>query len=228
MNNIVHTIAFVTYGYDDGLINTLSSLVRSCVDYLEEPFEDVIIINNNSYAIYEGDLQRESNAYFQIEVQDNLLNQGLARSWNQCIRLCKGDNLLICNDDLEFKEDWHETIRKKKHSGRKWIGHPSCFYFDKRLIKEVGWFEERMTFGGFEDDDYRIRMQQANIKFFEEKGLLAHNIKAGKIGTRKGRYIFDDKNYNKHIFKSKWKKTKNGYVRNPGWNELNWYPMDQI
>ena len=240
MNCINYTAAFVTYRYNEGLVETVNSFFKfTPEEYLSN---QIIIINNyddgldlHKFEIFELGWVREEvfDTYYEnidVRLINNYKNQGVARSWNQCIRFANNKNVLICNDDLKFEQGWFNKIVKlRNENDYEWIGHPSCYMFNKNLLKSVGYYDERFTEGGWEDDDYRIRMQQANVKFFEEKGLLAFNIKAGKIGTRPERYIFDNRNYNKFIFEKKWQKVGKVFIRNKGWKEeINWYPKDNI
>ena len=68
-----------------------------------------------------------------------------------------------------------------------------CFGFKKELIRQIGGFDETFVGGGWEDTDFRLRLYQANLPFYE---------------TREIPYLYKKStwDYDKvvHIFYSKW------------------------
>jgi nucleoside-diphosphate-sugar epimerase len=46
-----------------------------------------------------------------------------------------------------------------------------CFGFRKELIRRIGFFDERFLIGGWEDDDFYIRLHEANISYYEDESI---------------------------------------------------------
>jgi GT2 family glycosyltransferase len=49
-----------------------------------------------------------------------------------------------------------------------------CFGFKKNLIRKIGFFDERFLVGGWEDNDFIIRLKEANIAYYEDESIEYH------------------------------------------------------
>lgn len=74
------------------------------------------------------------------------------------------------------------------------------FGFRKELIRRVGFFDESFLQGGWADDDYQVRLLEADIAYYEEESVPYF---AGKS--------LWDQSFTPQIFKDKWK-IENGYI----------------
>lgn len=93
-------------------------------------------------------------------------NMGVAASWNFFLQNVPED-IIICNDDLEFYEDTLEVL--VAHYDPNFIIYPggnpssnsfSCFLIPRHIIDEIGMFDETLSprYAYFEDNDYHYRM----------------------------------------------------------------------
>jgi hypothetical protein len=91
----------------------------------------------------------------------------LPQLWNECIIRSATDWVLVCNDDAEFKPGWYEYLTNKIAEGKHLqinLLHYGGFCIHKRMIVKNGWFDEFFTGGGFEDNDWQLRLFEAGLK----------------------------------------------------------------
>lgn len=96
----------------------------------------------------------------------NRYKSGLAQLWNQCIYAAPTDWVLVCNDDGVFQNGWLEWLLKQIGSGQFLqvnIMHYGGFCINKRMILRNGWFDERFMGGGFEDNDWQLRIYEGGL-----------------------------------------------------------------
>lgn len=81
--------------------------------------------------------------------------------------------------------------------------------FSKQLIRKIGWFDERFYGGGYEDDDFVLRLRLANLAYYEseesnyDKSWLSPLRPEGGEGCKKSG----------PFFQLKWKTTSNEIKR---------------
>ena len=75
-----------------------------------------------------------------------------------------------------------------------------CFMFKRKLIDEIGYFDERFTPGNFEDDDYCLRAMEAGYRnmiacdvFIHHHGSQSHDPKTFKALLDTNQVKFDEK-----------------------------------
>lgn len=49
-----------------------------------------------------------------------------------------------------------------------------CFGFKKELVRRIGFFDERYLRGGWEDNDFYLRLQEADIAYYEDESIEYH------------------------------------------------------
>ena len=77
-----------------------------------------------------------------------------------------------------------------------------CFGFLKELFRRVGFFDERFVGGWYEDDDFCVRLKEANIAYYEDESVEYHIANS----------TWDhSKTY--QVFTSKWKKCGYNLIR---------------
>lgn len=137
--------------------------------------------------------------------------QGLSKLWNQILINATNNNVFIINDDILFYPSIYEKINLSGILNEKIAtinGSFSHFLMNKSVIKEVGWFDERLIEIGGEDDDYHVRLTMNNIelKNYSLKGLsnfkpkLKINSYGNKVYDQAGGYS----NFNTLFLLKKW------------------------
>jgi len=89
------------------------------------------------------------------------IHQPIARCWNWLALMSFSPAILILNDDIKvnllFRKDFEKIFTENQDFfviNSSW----SHFLISKNIIKEIGWFEERLLGSGDEDGDYIARM----------------------------------------------------------------------
>jgi len=89
------SIVYVTCNRQNELLNS----IKSCLDYIKEKFEIIVIDNNSTDDT--GKIVKEASEILKFDLLyiKNNQNQGVAKSRNQGYRLAKGDILFYLDDD---------------------------------------------------------------------------------------------------------------------------------
>jgi glycosyltransferase involved in cell wall biosynthesis len=138
-------------------------------------------------------------------------NQSLSKCWNQLVILSNTDGILILNDDTQVTDLFRQEMESKLNGlnfsviNNSW----SHFFISKNIVKNVGWFDERLIGVGFEDIDYALRMGSSSIEVTNTECLGINNYVANQDnpGWQK---VSDKMNSNKYsqsnmeFFKEKW------------------------
>ncbi len=113
-------------------------------------------------------------------------NKGVAPSWNDGLRIARGDYIVVLNDDTEVCADWLEKMsgvfendRSKKIAvvgpavehlpndsnmpAYQWFPG-SCFMISRKTIKRVGYFDEQFAPFFFEETDYWTKIMQCGYQ----------------------------------------------------------------
>jgi len=148
--------------------------------------------------------------YKNMRYVTNEEHQPLSKGWNWLFLLAKADNVLVLNDDVKitplFRYSFEKQLRRFDHFIIN--GSWSHFLFSKKIIKKVGWFDERFPGVGQEDGDYSFRMIINGLKprFVKCDGItnyVADQVDAGWANKSKktdGKYSL----VNKEFMKKKW------------------------
>jgi hypothetical protein len=246
------SIGIVTYlgrfeTYFKPLIKKLHSLF---------PDFDIIVFINGHYDTvrqikYLQDITWFLRNYPNIRYITNLEHQALARGLNWLILMSKSGKVLILNDDVSFKLEFRHNLMNLRGVPEIFTlnGSWSHFVVSKEIIRQVGWFEERLLGIGFEDADYICRLSMEGIPLGDIaiQGLLNfvapqpdagwHNLSEVMLG----KYA----RLNQEVFLQKWWHSAHGPVPGKGsfkvrYHDLEWtsalkedleempeyYPMD--
>ncbi|NCA17327.1 MAG: glycosyltransferase, partial [Betaproteobacteria bacterium] len=109
-------------------------------------------------------------------------NLGCAGSWNAGLKAFFDEGFewaIISNDDIEFKEGSIDAFRKAMEAGADLAYSPSeslaCFAIHRRVIDEVGWFDENFWPAYHEDEDFVHRMRIVGRRIVPAEGVeLSH------------------------------------------------------
>lgn len=122
--------------------------------------------------------------------------QPLVKIWNQCIRECPTNNLIIASwrPRPEPKHFLEITYQLRERYGMVAFDGLHFFAFNKHLINRIGFFDEGFTKGQYEDTDWFNRLFAANIAVY-----------TGKIEEdRQMNSMWLDGEANKQYYLSKW------------------------
>lgn len=106
-------------------------------------------------------LSKFSNVKFELHEQP----EGLSKLWNKLIINSTNDKVFIFNDDITISPLLREEIFNMKKEHVSLINNSwSHFLISKKTIGEIGWFDERLTGVGNEDQDYDFRLIAKNMQ----------------------------------------------------------------
>lgn len=182
-------------------------------------------IVNNIFLCVNG----EQNSNFDEEYRKKILNlslsqknvfpiffvetRGLSKMWNTIIIHSSKENILLLNDDLEVVNDnmfqvVSNHIESPEYYGLSKINETfSNFVINKKLIDDLGYFDERLLGFGEEDGDITYRMiknKGKDIYRLYVQGVynLASNIRHEHIKPGIDKYSLFNREF---IFKNKYK-----------------------
>ncbi|NCP45010.1 MAG: hypothetical protein COW67_08705 [Flavobacteriales bacterium CG18_big_fil_WC_8_21_14_2_50_32_9] len=106
---------------------------------------------------------------------------GLCKLWNQLIILSKSDKIVVLNDDISISKKLKTEIEESKILNSNFgliNGSYSHFLINKKIINQIGWFDERFPGIGYEDHDYEIRLalQGVSPDFYNFKTIKNENV----------------------------------------------------
>lgn len=93
---------------------------------------------------------------------------------NTLITMCPTEYMIFLSDKARPKEGQMEKMKQLALSGNYGcvaLYRFGAFCIDKDLIRKIGFFDERYIRGGFEDDDFVIRMREGNIALYESEEI---------------------------------------------------------
>lgn len=87
--------------------------------------------------------------------------QGLCKLWNQILIKAPSQKVFLMNEDINISQSFKKDIISCGILNSEFgliNGSFSHYMLNKKLVKTVGWFDERFPGIGYEDHDYEIRM----------------------------------------------------------------------
>lgn len=148
------TIAIPTFNSEAFILQTIESIFNQSY-----PINEIIIVDDNS-----GDetinVIKNSSLYNKesIKITKNLTNLGYAKNWNNCLKYCQTEFLLILHHDDLLKPD---AIEKQLH-----------FYNINQEIALVGGQEDTI-----DENGNRISSKKPTITNVFEKGQILEFVK---------------------------------------------------
>lgn len=116
---------------------------------------------------------------------------------NKCIVNCPTEYIIILSDKARPKPGQIQkliNLVKDPTIAFASMHRFGAFGFHKNLIRTIGFFDERYIPGGFEDDDFILRLREADLKFYETEEIPLISM-PGSFGNYVKPYIH---------FKQKW------------------------
>lgn len=85
--------------------------------------------------------------------------RSLSKLWNTCLIHSPSDKVLMLNDDISIlSERFFDELEKHANKTAFKINKSWSHYFiDRKIVNEVGWFDERLLGLGEEDGDFEFR-----------------------------------------------------------------------
>lgn len=164
---------------------------------------------------------------------------GCARMINLSVATAPTDWVLVCNDDITFKPGWQEYLEEKIKESKHFIVtlfSYGAFLIHKSMMLRVGWWDERFLAGGFEDNDYQLRISEAGLKhlvdtshdFIKRDG----DVEVGHF-VNHTKYVWKDVNGwegppNHYWFEQKWGHTDFGRPCLRRVPEIDWHPYETV
>ena len=135
--------------------------------------EDALLNNNyTSYIISNKpqviDIIKESIAPEQVNFFDGSNAGSFSRLVNSCAAACPTEIVLMMSDKVLPKAEHVKTAINLLEKGYGFVGlyRFAFFAFKKELFRQIGPMDERFVGGGYEDDDFYIRLKEANIAMY--------------------------------------------------------------
>jgi len=188
-------------------INRKDLLERALRVYAEiYPDIDIWIVDN-------GHQQINDNLHPNCRVAKELVNIGVAGSWNQLIRIAvnKGyTEFIILNDDVILKTPVAEleAIIESGSENTFHVCRPfynwSAFILRKKIVEKVGFFDTKFEKCFFEDNDYHYRMKLAGVEIRYEDKLNPDNDTYVNSGSTQVNPLLGDYVANKAYYIQKW------------------------
>ena len=201
---------------------------------------EIIIVDNASTVDLSSateNLQQAVDKYYRFDT-----NQGVAKAWNKGIELANGEYICIMNSDVEVYENWDESMidslnkvnvvmatpmyaypygrADRANKLRLEVGNDifsdfmdfSCFMFKRKLIDEIGLFDENMEIGWGEDVDFRFRCEEKGNIIKSNRLVNTHHIgmATGFSMMNHGEKVNEAMDKNREYIKNKWKLDANG------------------
>ncbi len=171
------SIGVVTYlaRFDDYFKPLIKKLYSTFPDY------DIVVFLNGHYD-QEKQIHFLQEAtsflakYPNVRYLTNVTHHPLARGWNWLILMAMRENIILLNDDLMINTEIRHNLEKLSSFPDIFIinGSWSHFVINKKIIRQVGWFDERFLGIGYEDFDYifRLAMQGITVKNISLHGIF--------------------------------------------------------
>ena len=92
---------------------------------------------------------------------------------NTCAKKCETDLFIFCSHRVRPTDDDIERLIGLLNKGFGYVGlyRFACFGVHRDVFDRIGYFDETYLRGGFEDDDFKLRLQLHNIAFFEDHSV---------------------------------------------------------
>lgn len=92
---------------------------------------------------------------------------------NDTIVLCPTEIMIFCSHRVRPTPNDIKTLlaRIDQGYGLATLYRLGCFALKKELVRRIGAFDERYLLGGWEDNDIYLRLQEADIAYYEDESI---------------------------------------------------------
>jgi hypothetical protein len=174
-------------------------LANKCLNHLLQNCDyNIIVIDENG-----NDEEYIKNERITFIHNDVSTRQPLVKIWNNCIKNCPTDNIIIASWRQRPQKQHFNIIEEKLSEGFGLVAFDGLhfFAFNKYLTNVIGMFDEGFSKGQFEDTDWWNRLMTNNIAIYtgdmEEERMFN--------GTYVQSTWLEGSEVNKQYYESKWK-----------------------
>ncbi len=110
---------------------------------------------------------------YQSKIYDGSGYESFTKLMNECIDKSENEIIIISSDKARANYTHIDKIIDLLNQGFGLVGlyRLGFFGFKKDLIRKIGFFDERYIGGGYEDNDFIIRMKEADIAYYESEEI---------------------------------------------------------
>jgi len=128
--------------------------------------------------------------------------QPLVKIWNQCIKECPTDNVIIASWRQRPTPEHFNTIEKMLNDNYAMVTFDGLhfFGFNKHLMNVIGFFDEGFTRGQYEDTDWFNRLRMADVAIYTGDVAEQRHINGQYVSST----WLDGFEANRDYYHSKW------------------------
>jgi len=126
---------------------------------------------------------------------------------NDCIVTSKFEKIIICSDKARPGSEVIEKILTMLDNGWGLVApyRFGFFGFKKDLIRKIGFFDERYIGGGYEDNEFKPRLKEANISYYEKEEIDFVHLPSS--------WYYEKSILAANYYITKWKQEGDTYIR---------------
>ena len=126
---------------------------------------------------------------------------------NDCIVTSNREKIIICSDKARPSSTIIENILIMLDDGWGLVApyRFGFFGFKKDLIRKIGFFDERYIGGGYEDNDFILRLKEADISYYENEEINFIHLPSS--------WYYEKSSLAADYYMTKWKQEGNTYTR---------------
>lgn len=116
----------------------------------------------------------------QIEYFDGTGYPSFSKLVNSCVDKCPTETIILMSDKVRPKQEDIAKILNLLTEGFAFVAlyRLAFFGFRKELLRQIGMFDERFVGGGYEDDDFYIRLKESNLACYITDEIEYHKSKS--------------------------------------------------
>lgn len=215
-----YSIIIPTLTQTEEHLEVLQECIKSVHENSGDPkdYEIILIDDGSTYQTWEDFDAWDNFVSFDILVQ-HTKNKGIPCSWNDGIKIARGEYIAIINDDITVQEGWLDKLRQAlEDEDENMVSAPGvegksvgsgieedyqwfpgyCFMLKRETIDKIGLFDEQFSPFNYEDTDYWTRVLKAGGKLVRnysttithKEGHVLHTLKYDEVSeTNKQKYI---------------------------------------
>lgn len=126
-----------------------------------------------------------------VEYFDGTGYPSFSKLVNSCVASADTETVIIMSDKVMPRAADVQRLLKLLDQGYAFVAlyRLAFFGFKKQLLREIGMFDERYLGGGYEDDDFYIRLKEANLaSYITEEVEYAKSKSTWNYGQAQGHF----------------------------------------